>query len=154
MWHSWTCPLQFWSQCTKNARKPFLNSSIDNIQSRFEDAHVTEHLAILDLSGTNLIETMYGYAVIEALAAEINMDPNSAYSVAGVYSSCVLFRYWQKIERVFSQFALIKTSLRANIKTDNAKNFKCQVQLWPGILLMERTFILRTCFAYWLQFLN
>ena len=39
-----------------NIREPFLNTLISNIQSRFEDADIIDQLAILDLTGTDLIE--------------------------------------------------------------------------------------------------
>jgi hypothetical protein len=49
---------------------------ISNIQSRFEDADIIDQLAILDLAGTDLIECMYGYTEIEALATYLDItDP-------------------------------------------------------------------------------
>jgi hypothetical protein len=42
-----------------NIRGPFLNTLISNIQSRFENADIIDQLAILDLTGTDLIECMY-----------------------------------------------------------------------------------------------
>jgi len=57
-----------------NIREPFLNTLISNIQSRFEDADIINQLAILDLTGTDLIECMYGYTEMEALATYFDMD--------------------------------------------------------------------------------
>jgi hypothetical protein len=71
-----------------NIREPFLNTLISNIQSRFEDADIIDQLAILDLIGTDLIECMYGYTEMEALATYFDMD--SAHSVAGIYTDFVL----------------------------------------------------------------
>ena len=49
----------------ENIRVPFLDNLISNIQCRFEDADVIEHLAIMDLSGTDAIDTMYGYTEMD-----------------------------------------------------------------------------------------
>ena len=59
----------------------------------FEDADIIDQLAILDLTGTDLIECMYGYTEMEALATYFDMD--SAHSVAGIYTDFVLL--WQQI---------------------------------------------------------
>ena len=123
--------------------------------------HIFKQESILDLTGTDLIECMYGYTEMEALATYFDMDSwVSAHSVAGIYTDSVLL--WQRIlnslewtisdsrsqrqesffnvstslvsklystaviqplgtaevERIFSQVPLIKTSHRANIKTE------------------------------------
>ena len=62
----------------------------------FEDADIIDQLAIFDLTGTDLIECMYGYTEMEALATYFDMDSwVSAHSVAGIYTDCVLL--WQQI---------------------------------------------------------
>ena len=65
----------------------------------FEDADIIDiidQLAILDLTGTDLIECMYGYTEMEALATYFDMDSwVSAHSVAGIYTDFVLL--WQQI---------------------------------------------------------
>jgi hypothetical protein len=38
-----------------NIKRAFFNTLISNIQSRFEDADIIDQLAILDLTGTDLI---------------------------------------------------------------------------------------------------
>ena len=50
---------------------------ISNIQSRFEDADIIDQLVILDLTGTDLIECMYGYTEMEAIATYFDMDSES-----------------------------------------------------------------------------
>jgi hypothetical protein len=40
----------------------------------FEDADIIDQLAILDLTGIDLIECMYGYTEMEALATYFDMD--------------------------------------------------------------------------------
>jgi hypothetical protein len=60
-----------------NIREPFLNTLISNIQSSFEDTDIIDQLAILDLTGTDLIECMYGYTEMEALATYLDMDSES-----------------------------------------------------------------------------
>ena len=64
----------------------------------FEDADIIDiidQLAILDLTGTDLIECMYSYTEMEALATYFDMDSwVSAHSVAGIYTDFVL---WQQI---------------------------------------------------------
>ena len=57
----------------------------------FEDADIIDQLAILDLTGTDLIECMYGYTEMEALATYFDMDSESA----GIYADFVLL--WQQI---------------------------------------------------------
>ena len=57
----------------------------------FEDAHIIDQLAILDLTGTHLIECVYGCTEMEALATYFDMDYwVSAHSVAGIYTDFVL----------------------------------------------------------------
>ena len=54
---------------------------------------IIDQLAILDLTGTDLIECMYGYDEMEAFATYYDMDSwFSAHSVAGIYTDFVL---WQ-----------------------------------------------------------
>ena len=60
-----------------NIREPFINTLISNIQPRFEDADIIDQLAILDLTGTDLVECMYGYTNMEALATYFDMDSES-----------------------------------------------------------------------------
>jgi hypothetical protein len=59
----------------------------------FEDADIIDiidHFAILDLTGTDLIECMYGYTEMEVLATDLDMDSwVSAHSVAGIYTDFV-----------------------------------------------------------------
>jgi hypothetical protein len=43
----------------------------------FEDADIIDQLAILDLTGTDLIECMYGYTEMEALATYFDMNSES-----------------------------------------------------------------------------
>ena len=46
---------------------------------------IIDQLAILDLTGTDLIECMYGYIEMEAFATYFDMDSwVSAHSVAGI----------------------------------------------------------------------
>jgi hypothetical protein len=48
-------------------------------------------LSILDLTGTDLIECMYGYTEMEAFVTYFDMDSRvSAHSVAGIYTDFVL----------------------------------------------------------------
>ena len=57
----------------------------------FEDADIIDQLVIFDLTGTDLIECMYGYTEMEALATYFDMDSwVSAHSVAGIYTDFVL----------------------------------------------------------------
>ena len=50
-----------------------------------------DQLAILDLTGTDLIECMYGYTEMEAFVTYFDMDSRvSAHSVAGIYTDFVL----------------------------------------------------------------
>jgi hypothetical protein len=44
---------------------------------RLMDADIIDQLAVLDLTGTDLIECMYGYTEIEALATYFDMDSES-----------------------------------------------------------------------------
>ena len=64
----------------------------------FEDADIIDiidQLAILDLTRTDLIECMYGYTEMEALAIYFDMDSESAHSVEGIYTDFVLIsRNW------------------------------------------------------------
>ena len=142
-----------------NIREPFLNTLITNIQSRFEDADIIDQLAILDLTGTDLVECMYGYTNMEALATYFDMDSESLLIqwqefiqilsssdnrpvthlnelfqsvdhkdknlssiyplVSKLYSIAVIQPLsTAEVERLFSQVALIKTSHRANNKTE------------------------------------
>ena len=43
----------------------------------FEDADIIDQLAVLDLTGTDLIECMYGYTEMESLATYFDMDSES-----------------------------------------------------------------------------
>ena len=134
----------------------------------FEDADIIDiidQLAILDLTGTDLIECMYGYTEMEALATYFDMDSeslliqwqeiiqilsssdnrslthlnelfqsvdhkdknlSSMYSlVSKLYSIAVIQPLsTTEVKRLFSHVALIKTSQRANIKTDTFQNFE------------------------------
>ena len=112
---------------------------------------IIDQLAILDLTGTDLIECMYGYTEMEAFATSLliqwqefiqilssdnrslthlnelfqsvdHKDKNlsSMYPlVSKLYSIAVIQPLsTAEVERLFSQVALIKTSHRANIKTE------------------------------------
>ena len=122
----------------------------------FEDADIIDQLAILDLTGTDLNECMYGYTEMEALATYFDMNSESLLIqwqefiqilsssdnrslthlnelfqsvdhkdknlssmyplVSKLYSIAVIQPLsTTKVERIFSQVALIKTSHRANI---------------------------------------
>ena len=43
----------------------------------FEDADIIDQLAVLDLTGTDLIECMYGYTEMESFATYFDMDSES-----------------------------------------------------------------------------
>jgi hypothetical protein len=73
-----------------NIREPFLNTLISNIQSRFKDADIIDQLAIPDLTETDLIECMYGYTEMEALATYFDM-----------YSESLLIQ-WQEFIQILS----------------------------------------------------
>ncbi|CAG2201590.1 unnamed protein product [Mytilus edulis] len=141
-------------------RECFLNGLIENITVRFKDADTIDQLAILDLTGTDNIETMYGYTEIEALANTFDMDPEtlliqwqdfialvssaeltdrslpsllelfhspchkdknllSMYPLVAKLFSVAIIQPLStaEVERIFSQVKLIKTSHRANLKT-------------------------------------
>ena len=163
-----------------NIREPFLNTLISNIQSRFEDADIIDQLAILDLTGTDLIECMHGYTEMEALATYFDMDSESLLIqwqefiqilsssdnrslthlnelfqsvdhkdknlssmyplVSKLYSIAVIQPLsTAEVERIFSQVALIKTSHRANIKTETLSKilnikYNCDQTLFNSII--------------------
>ena len=53
---------------------PFIDGLLDNIQARFQHAEVIEHLAIVDLTGTEELPTLYGLTEMEALAEHFKLD--------------------------------------------------------------------------------
>ena len=55
-------------------RQPFIDGLIQNIEDRFQDIEVIDQLAILDLSGTKDLPSMYGLNEIEGLAQHFNLD--------------------------------------------------------------------------------
>ena len=58
----------------KDIRAPFIDGLLDNIQARFQHAEVIEHLAIVDLTGTEELPTLYGLREMEALAEHFKLD--------------------------------------------------------------------------------
>lgn len=58
-------------------RRPFLDALITNIQHRFTDTDTIDQLAVLDLTGTDTLETMYGYTEMETLAQKFDLEPET-----------------------------------------------------------------------------
>lgn len=54
---------------------PFLDTMITNITDRFTDTDTIDQLSILDLTGTDHLEMMYGYTEIESLAQKFDTEP-------------------------------------------------------------------------------
>jgi hypothetical protein len=76
----------------------------------FEDADIIDQLAILDLTGTDLIECMYGYTEMEALATYFDMDSES------------LLIQWQEFIQILSSDNRSLTHLNELFQSVNHKD--------------------------------
>ena len=66
------------SKFLKEVRQPIIDALIQNIEDRFQDIEVINQLAILDLSGTEELPSMYGLNEIEGLVHHFNFDSDFA----------------------------------------------------------------------------